>query len=57
MICKARQYNDEMHCNRCGFIWDIRDPDRPKCKTEKQIKRAKNVRARDKTMKDLGYEH
>lgn len=35
MRCKARQYSDQMMCGACGLAWDVNDPDRPKCKTEK----------------------
>lgn len=30
--CEARQYSDQMQCGRCGYAWDINDPDPPQCK-------------------------
>lgn len=30
MTCKARQYSDQMSCV-CGLVWDVNDPDPPKC--------------------------
>lgn len=32
--CHARRQNDQMHCNKCGLLWDINDPDPPKCNQE-----------------------
>lgn len=29
--CSARQYSDEMHCHKCGLVWDVNDPDPPIC--------------------------
>jgi len=37
MTCKARRCNDEMHCHRCGFAWDVKDPEPPKCLTPNQL--------------------
>jgi len=36
--CKARQYSDEMHCGRCGLVWDVNDPEPPTCATDQQLK-------------------
>ena len=32
--CKARRYNEQWHCNSCGFQWDVKDDDPPTCLTE-----------------------
>ena len=29
--CKARQYSDQMLCDKCGLQWDMNDPDPPEC--------------------------
>ena len=29
--CEARQYSDQMHCDRCGLAWDMNDDDPPEC--------------------------
>lgn len=26
MKCEARQYSDQMRCDRCQAVWDINDP-------------------------------
>jgi hypothetical protein len=31
MICKAKQYSDQMICDSCGLQWDVNDPDKPVC--------------------------
>ncbi len=43
MSCKARQYSDQMICDKCALQWDVNDPDRPECvsvakKTIKELK-------------------
>lgn len=30
-MCEARQYSDQMLCDRCGLQWDVNDPDPPEC--------------------------
>lgn len=35
-MCKARRYSDQMQCGRCGYVWDVNDPDPPKCKTPQE---------------------
>ena len=32
MTCYARQISDQKHCAYCGLIWDVNDPEPPKCK-------------------------
>lgn len=34
MSCAARQYSDQMVCNKCGLAWDMNDPEPPQCKPE-----------------------
>lgn len=29
--CYAHQYSDQMHCHKCGLVWDMDDPDPPQC--------------------------
>lgn len=36
--CKARQYSDQMLCDRCGLQWDVNDPDKPECLPEKKVR-------------------
>lgn len=31
--CYARQYSDQMHCHKCGLVWDMNDPDPPSCRS------------------------
>lgn len=31
--CEAVQLSDQMRCERCGFTYDVNDPDPPDCKT------------------------
>lgn len=35
--CTARQYSDQMMCDRCGFAWDMNDPEPPRCKTKDEL--------------------
>lgn len=35
--CQARQYGSEMHCAKCGLVWDTNDPEPPECQTDRQI--------------------
>lgn len=30
-MCEARQYSDQMLCDRCGLQWDVNDPEPPEC--------------------------
>lgn len=36
--CEARRQCDEYHCARCGYTWDVKDPDPPECKPKKDPK-------------------
>lgn len=36
MVCKARQYSDQMSCV-CGLAWDIGDPNPPECRGAHQV--------------------
>ena len=29
--CEAVQVSDQMRCERCNLLWDINDPEPPKC--------------------------
>ena len=29
--CTARQYSDQMLCDKCGLQWDMNDDDLPQC--------------------------
>lgn len=29
--CEARQYSDQMMCDRCALVWDMNDPEPPEC--------------------------
>ena len=55
MKCVARQYSDQKICTRCELMWDMNDDDPPKCKTDKQIRYAKSMAARDQAMKEIGW--
>lgn len=35
--CRSVRVNDEMQCPRCGYAWDAKDPDPPKCKTDRDV--------------------
>lgn len=41
VTCKARRVNDEYHCGRCGYQWDVVDDEPPPCKTEEEVKLTK----------------
>lgn len=51
MTCKARRMNDQMHCHRCGFQWDIDDDDPPVCKTDKEVSAERVKRYQDNKRK------
>ena len=38
--CEAVQVSDQMRCERCNLLWDINDPEPPKC-LEFEIQRNK----------------
>lgn len=38
-MCRARRYNEQMICERCGLQWDVDDPEPPRCLTDGQIHR------------------
>jgi hypothetical protein len=42
MTCQARQYGDQRQCAACGLIWDINDPEPPKCKPASRRKETYN---------------
>lgn len=35
--CAAKVYGDQMHCDRCGYTWDMSDRDRPQCMTLQEL--------------------
>lgn len=35
--CEAIQQSDQKCCNRCGYVWDMNDPEPPECKTKEEI--------------------
>ena len=35
--CRAVREQDEYVCHRCGYRWDIKDPQPPRCKTKREI--------------------
>lgn len=37
LSCEAIQVSDQMRCERCDLLWDINDPEPPKCKTGKEL--------------------
>jgi len=51
--CKARRENDGMCCHRCGFTWDVNDPNPPECKTDKQLRTVAIDNALSQSMKLL----
>ncbi len=51
--CKAITRGTENHCDRCGFVWDIDDPDPPECKTLDAAKHDKGLRVLAKIQRDL----
>ena len=36
MVCKARQYSDEMVCRACMLRWDTNDPDPQECNPKEE---------------------
>jgi hypothetical protein len=32
VICEATVKGSEYHCGRCGYVWDIADPEPPTCR-------------------------
>lgn len=49
--CAARQGADQqMHCARCGFTWDIDDPEPPAC-LDKPAPRPKVTKPRKRKSK------
>ena len=32
--CEARQWSDQMQCDKCGLLWDMNDQDPPQCGKE-----------------------
>ena len=51
--CKAYQVSDQMRCPRCGYQWDVNDPDPPWCKNEKTIQEEKNKAAAEKALSEI----
>lgn len=37
--CSAQVIGQEYSCGRCGYVWDLNDPEPPKCKTNAQARR------------------
>lgn len=37
--CEARQYSDQMRCERCNRTWDTNDQDPPSCRSEDDLRR------------------
>jgi len=36
-MCHARRVNDQYHCERCGYQWDVTDQDAPACRSEHDV--------------------
>lgn len=36
--CQSRVVGQDKHCKRCSYVWDLKDPDPPKCKTEHVVR-------------------
>lgn len=34
--CRAKQKSDQMYCHRCSLVWDVNDPEPPKCRKPKK---------------------
>ena len=43
--CEAETVGQEHACTRCGYVWDINDPEPPKCKTKGELQAEKNRRS------------
>jgi len=41
--CEARQYSDQMQCDRCGHMWDTNDDDAPECLTDDEVSRERII--------------
>lgn len=57
--CKARRYNDQMQCGRCGLAWDVNDPEPPPCRLEEQerVRRETGRRALDNIKRILSNDN
>ena len=53
MSCSAWTRGQEKYCNRCGFVWDISDPEPPKCLTDTEAQAVLNDLRLMKLRKDL----
>ena len=43
--CQARQYSDQMICEKCGLQWDVNDPEPPECITPETLRRQRGRKA------------
>lgn len=53
--CQSIQYSDQMQCGRCGYTYDVNDPDPPECVTDEELSDKKAIHAR-KAVRDLFQE-
>ena len=51
--CEAETVGQEHACTRCGFVWDINDPDPPRCKTNNELLVERNNRQLTKLRESL----
>lgn len=47
MNCKAKQYSDQYVCDQCGLVWDMNDPEPPRCLSvhEKEMAKMRKIMA------------
>ena len=51
--CESEVIGQEKACVRCGYIWDLNDPEPPTCKTKNELSVERNNRHLAKIRKDL----
>lgn len=54
--CKARRVSDQMCCHRCGLVWDVNDPDPPKCNNGKPVNPATSTTKRRRSNKQYNMQ-
>lgn len=46
-ICKKYREQDEYVCARCGYRWDVSDPEPPKCLSKQEFSQKQIQKLRD----------
>ena len=51
--CKAYCVGDQRHCDFCGLVWDIDDPDPPVCINEAPATKENGIKIFEQLREDL----